>query len=163
MTPPPTFLTLVYVLAFGLGGHHAKPIVQHVAGWTLTIDTDAFTKVRRCHLTRPNVEFRRSALILHAPERIDTSRADYRIDDGPVISVASDQLALAALGFQLENEDLDNPSQGLVRVPAMRLWQPRRISVQPAPGRPTVSFEVSGLVQALEAAADAGCPSEAFK
>jgi hypothetical protein len=133
-----------------------------VGGWRLYVVTDRFTGQRSCKLYRPKVDYQRQALVLHLSRRADTSNAVYRVDGGPLVSSRADDMELARLGFALSDDDLENPSGGLVRVPARRIEGASAVTVEvPASHRP-IRFRIEGLAAALETAAEAGCPAGRF-
>ena len=144
--------------------HAAGPrTVSHVAGWTLAARLDTFAGERSCTLSRGRVDYRRQALVFHLPARVDTAAALYRIDGAAPVAVRADEAELASLGFALHNDDLDNPSGGLVRIPAHRLAVAGEVQIEAAPGRRPVTFKIGGLSEALDAARAAGCGEADFR
>ena len=147
-----------------LFGHGAPDhATRRVGAWTVRERTDRFTHRATCAVARPRVRYARQALVLQLPGRLDTSAAVYRIDDGPVISVREDAMELARLGFALHDDDLANPSGGLVTVPPRRLAGARTIRVEVEPRGAVYSFKVDGLASALDGAARLGCGPDAFE
>ena len=161
----PSHLALITLLSFPLPWKHAAPTGApgRVDGWTLRIQGDRFTGARRCQLSRGAMDYQRQALVFHLSARIDTAGAVYRIDGGPAVAAASDEPELAAQGFALHDDDLDNPSGGLVRIPVHRLTGAGEVQIEPAPGRRPIKFKIGGLAGALAAARQAGCADADFK
>jgi hypothetical protein len=123
-----------------------------VAGWTLDIRQDRFTRRQTCKLFRRNVYYERRALVFHLPTRPDTSRAAYRIDDGPPFWVTSDAAELADLGFSLHDDDLTNPSGGVVRIVVSRLVAAHTVTIEPKAFGSHSRFRLDGLQAALDVA-----------
>ena len=142
---------------------HGGAQVSHVDGWTLTTRLDRFAGERSCSLSRGRIDYQRQALVFHLPARTDTAAALYRIDGAAPVPARADEAELAGLGFTLHNDDLDNPSGGLVRIPAHRLAGAGEVRIEPAAGRRPVKFKIGGLAAALDAARQAGCGEGDFK
>lgn len=136
---------------------------HHVGPWTITVIQARFAGRTQCTLTARRMDFERGALVIHLPRKADTFDAVYRIDGGPPRSVRADAQELASLGFALHNDDLANPSGGLVRIPAHALTGAARVAVQAKPGAPVRQFRVDSLEPALDAARAAGCGPQAFQ
>lgn len=109
------------------------------------------------------MDYERGALVIHLSPNADTFDAVYRIDGGAPRPVRADAMELASLGFALHNDDLSNPTGGLVRIPARTLAGASQVAVQIRPGAPVHRFPVDALAPALEAARAAGCGAEAFR
>ncbi len=136
--------------------------VSRIGGWTLDIAGYPFAGGQGCRLYRRGIHYERSALVFHLPPRTDTAAAVYRIDGGPPRAARDDQAALARLGFLLENDALDNPSGGLVRVPEALLAGAAEIRIAAWPGARPVAFDLAGFAAARALADRAGCTAEAF-
>jgi hypothetical protein len=126
--------------------------------WHVQTRRDAFSGHLECRAFAGGARYERRAVVFHLPSSLDTSDAAYRIDWGPVFWSRDDAPALAHLGFALHNDDdLRNPSGGLVRVPVGRLLAARLVSIEVKRGRDPFLFKINGLAAALEAARKAGC------
>jgi len=136
---------------------------RHFGGWTLVVRTDAFSTGHVCRLTRPGAEYQRQAVVLHLSPKVDTSQGVYRIDTAPPRSVGDDQATLAGLGFELHNDDLANPSGGLVRIPVGRLLNASAVRVETVAFTASTKFNLGGLRAALDAAKAAGCQDADFQ
>lgn len=163
----PTHVALIALLSFPLPWKHAAPapgaVPGHVEGWALRVQADRFTGAHSCRLFRGAMDVQRQALVVHLPTRLDTAGAVYRVDGGPTVPAVADDGELAGMGFALHNDDLDNPSGGLVRIPLRRLAAAGEVQIEPAPGRRPLKFKLGGLAAALAAARQAGCADADFK
>jgi hypothetical protein len=151
----PIILSLALAWPFS---HPADSHRQHqrIGDWTLTAVRYTFSDEITCELTARRARYERQAVVLRLPSKIDTSTAFYRVDGGAPRSVREDAFELAKQGFRLTADDLQNPSEGLVRIPAAT--PPiRTIAVQTRLGGPVTTFKVYGLGAALYVAHAAGC------
>jgi hypothetical protein len=138
---------------------HRSELVR-VGEWRLTVHREAFTGATTCRLMRRWMEFRRQTLIIHLPTRIDSSSAVYRIDQGAAFWTRDDQMRMARKGFALDNDNLNNPSGGLVRIPAERLVGARLVFIEAVANTPRpYMFRIDGLDKALVLAGQMGCGS----
>lgn len=140
---------------------HRSEVVR-VGDWRLTVHREAFTGAVTCRLARRWMEFRRQTLIIHLPTRVDSSAAVYRIDQGSPFWVRQDQMRMARLGFALDNDNLDNPSGGLVRIPAERLVGARLVFIEAVANTRPYMFRIDGLDVALARAGQFGCGGGGF-
>jgi hypothetical protein len=131
--------------------------VRHIGGWTLRLHADPFTNRLACRLSKPKVDYQRQALVFHLPKRTDTSAAVYRIDGEPPLWARADDMEMVRSGFTLRNDDLDNPSGGLVRIPERRVLEAHAVAVETRANGRTVKFKIDGFRAALDAAHEAGC------
>ena len=144
-------------------GHGAEDhATRRVGAWTVQARTDRFTHHATCQLRESKVRYARQALVFQLPGKLDTSDAVYRIDDGPVMSVRNDAMELARLGFALHNDDLSNPSGGLVTVPAHRLAGARTVRIEAGNHGAVYRYRIDGIDQALEAGRALGCGPDDF-
>ena len=153
-------MSLALLLALALWPHHPREVVQHrygVDGWVLEIRKDSFSGDTRCRVQRGRLSYERQALVFHLPPRLNTFDAAYRIDAGPLILARDDAADLAAQGFALHDDDLANPSGGLVRIPARRLEGAKLVQIQTRPGVKPLRFRLYSLNAALDAAHRLGC------
>ena len=148
-------------LPFGHGRQPNAP--QRFGDWTLSVRTDSFSTGHVCKLTRPHAEYQRQAVVFHLSPSTDTSAAVYRIVGGVPMTVQADQSELARLGFNLHDDNLDNPSGGLVRIPISRLVAAGDVRIETAAFSRSIKFNLGGLKPALEAAKAAGCRVEDFQ
>ena len=161
----PTHVALIALLSFQLPWTHAPASGPsgRVEGWTLRVQADRFSGARACRLWRGAMDYQRGALVFHLPVHVDTAGAVYRIDGGPAAPVSSDDAELASLGFALHDDDLDNPSGGVVRIPGRRLASAGEVRIESGPARRPVKFKIGGLAAALDAARQAGCHDADFR
>jgi hypothetical protein len=161
----PVHLALIALLSLPLPwGHAPKPAdPRHFGAWTLNVRVDSFSTGHVCKLSRPGAEYRRQAVVFHLSPNVDTSQAVYRIDAGAPRAVRDDQVTLARLGFALNNDDLDNPSGGLVRIPVDQLLGAAAVRIETTAFGRARKFDIAGLKPALAAAGAAGCRDEDFQ
>jgi hypothetical protein len=153
-------MSLALLLALALWPFHpgGDPIHHiRIGGWALETRTDRFTGRVDCRLFRGSAFYVRQAVVFHLPPRVDTFDAAYRVDAGRVFLSRADAADLANQGFALHDDDLNNPSGGLVRIPASRLEGAALVWIQPGPNARPVRFKVSGLSLAVQSARDHGC------
>jgi hypothetical protein len=157
-------LALIALISLPLPWGHGtvKTARYRVAGWTLVVRKDSFSGAVACRLTRSKIAYARHALTIRLPAKVNSAAALYRIDSGPVLRAEDDQMEIARLGFALQDDDLANPSGGLVRIPERRVLTAVSVHIQAIPGRQPAAFRVSGLADALNAAHAAGCKPEDF-
>jgi hypothetical protein len=160
LVTPAQVLTIV-ALALPHGGDPSE-FHSKVAGWTLEARKELFTGRQVCRLHRGMVEYQRRTLVFHLPQTADTSDAAYRIDDGAPYWVRFDQAALARRGFRLHDDDLQNPSGGIVRITLDRVGDARSVIIEPKPFGFWRRFTVQGIREALTAAL-AKCSEDAFE
>ena len=133
---------------------------QRVAGWEVETHRDRFTGHLTCQVKKGRISLARQAVVFHFPVRIDTFDAAYRIDGGPLYLARDDAADLAAMGFGLHDDDnLDNPSGGIVRIPASRLAGAHWVRIEAGPYAKAYRFTLAGLDAAIDAATSRGCDS----
>jgi hypothetical protein len=151
-----TLLILFLALMGGVGA--ASSVARRdVGGWTVATRTDAFTGEVRCDVFRREVSFERGAVVIRLGPRINTFDAAYRVDSGPLRRSRDDAMQLAAMGFRLSEDDLRNPSRGIVRIPNVNIGGANAVTVESRPFARPVVLSVAGLGAAVEAAKAAGC------
>jgi len=148
-------LTWLGPSAQAASGHPGE--TTRVGDWRLTVHREVFTGVVTCKLVRGRTEYRRHTLIVHLPARVDTSAAVYRIDQGKPFWVRQDQMRTARMGFALDDDSLENPSGGLVRIPAERLVGAHALSIEATTNLTPFQFRIDGLDAALARAGRLGC------
>jgi hypothetical protein len=136
---------------------HRTVSVQKIGGWKLTVRRDTFVGAAACRLTRGRAAYEQGAVTISLPPATDTAAAVYRIDGGAPRAAAADQMAIASLGLPVWRDDLDNPSGGLVRIPAARLTGAGLVQIETRLGGRVWRVPVANLGAALAAAKTAGC------
>ncbi len=159
MTPQLALLPMLIWLPFGHPAPKPTKVLKttHIGAWTLTVKSDPFAGQAGCRLTNGRQSYERGALVIQLPRKINTADAVYRIDGGPPMFASWDQPALASLGFALEEDNLDNPSGGLVRIPVTKVASAKAIKVEARPRDKMWKFSLVGFDAALAAAKQAGC------
>ena len=158
--PAPLALTVLMLLTIPSGHASSHKETGHIAGWTLRVQRDDFAERVTCQLSKPKVSYSREALVFQLSLPSDTSGAVYRIDGGSPALARDDAVELVRLGFALHNDDLDNPSGGLVRIPARRLLDSRVVNIEIKSNHRPATFKIEGLREALAAATKAGCAAD---
>jgi len=153
------------VIALVLFAHPARtwaPRDTHsrIGGWTLRVHSDRFSGGVSCRLFKHNVDYQRDALVFRLSRRASTLTSVYRIDGGAPRAASADALELARMGFAIYQDDLANPSGGVVRIPAHRLQGAKSVAIEV--WREPVTFDITGLDAALDAASKSGCGRDAF-
>lgn len=154
-------MSLALLLALVLLPHHPASDVTvrryGVDGWVMELRTDSFAGRTQCRLNRGRLSYERQAVVFHLSQRLSTFDAAYRIDGGRLMLARDDAADLAAQGFALHDDDLANPSSGLVRIPARRLEGAKLVQIQTRPGVKPLRFRLYSLNAALDAAHRLGC------
>ncbi|HEX4182665.1 MAG TPA: hypothetical protein VHY34_05360 [Caulobacteraceae bacterium] len=160
----PFTLALIPLLLFPWSSPHGgeRTDNRHIGEWRLRTNTDAFSGQLTCRLSANHIEYGRGVLTFHLDRRVDTTNAVYRVDDGVPVTVRSEIMDMARRGFAVYQDDLANPSGGLVRIPEGRLLKARAVAIEAAPKGPIAVFKVAGFAAALDAASKAGCSSATY-
>jgi hypothetical protein len=99
----------------------------------LELRTDSFAGRTDCRVRRGRLSYERQAQVVHLPARLNTFDAAYRIDGGRLMLARDAAADLAAQGFALSDDDLQNPSGGLVRISAAVCKAPSWCRSRPGP------------------------------
>ena len=161
----PSHLLLIALLMLPTHARHvgAASETHRFAAWTLRVHADGFTGHLGCRLSKPHAEYTRGALVIHLSPHADTSGAVYRIDNGAPLLARADDMELAGVGFALNDDDLRNPSGGVVRNSGTASSsRSHDIQIQVAANGRLTTIKLDGLADALAAARAAGCGSDAF-
>lgn len=130
---------------------------QHQKGWTLEIRHDAFAGVTQCRISGHDVELVHGVATFRFHHWVDTSHALFRIDDGPTVSSQTVAPEAAALGAALWTNDLSNPSDGQVHIPAARLDAAHAVTIRPNTRAGVRTFALAGLAELRASAKAHGC------
>jgi hypothetical protein len=154
-------VALIALPFLGHASHPSRPAraasAQRIGGWTLRVRRDAFAGTASCRLTRGRASYEHGAVIFRLPSRTDTGAAVYRIDAGAPTPVVADQMAIASLGLPIWQDDLANPSGGVVRIPAAKLEGAGLVGIEARRGGRVWRVRIDNLAAALQAAGKAGC------
>lgn len=152
LPPLPHLTKAVPMPNFSLSDFHVRK--TRVAGWTLIVYRDSFTNLTTCRLSRQNLSYESGRVVFQFKSSTDTSRATYRIDNGPAL------VAVAPLDtFQTTNlASLENPTGGRVSLAATDLAAARQVAIRPRYASKAKTFKLKGLPQALAQADARGCP-----
>jgi len=158
---PVHFAVIALVLfAHPAGAWGERDTHSRIEGWTLRVRSDRFSGGVMCRLSKHNVEYQRGALVFRLSRRASALTAVYRIDGGAPRASSANALELARMGFAVYQDDLANPSGGVVRIPARQLQGAKSVAIEV--WREPVAFDITGLGAALDAAGKAGCGQDAF-
>jgi hypothetical protein len=150
---------------------HPKPrpvvpaaVERHrVDQWRYEIDRDNFTGGQRCRLSERDVSYGRKTLTFRFSPGTDTSQAVFRIEDGPAHPWTEVRLQLLNNGVPIQDDSVENPSRGLVRIPAVDVGDARWVWIRSGPRTRPRRFVIAGLRPALAAAQASGCdPDKSF-
>jgi hypothetical protein len=159
MTGAVVALALLGLFHNGDATEHRDVRVQHahVAGWRLEVRGDRFTGQTTCALRRDDIVYDHGVVTFALGHRVDTANATYRLDDGPVRRAGDVAVEAAGLGARFDSQNLDNPSNGEVRIPAKDLGDARKIYIRANTKMTHRIFDLAGLPRALEAAKARNC------
>jgi hypothetical protein len=155
------------VLAAGLWPFgSSQTATQHyqVPAWNIRVTRDKFTQARTCLVfqgkrNKPLVSYDHGAVAFHFGSRLNTTKASFRIDDGPVRSWDEVYPALVATGARLEGRSLDNPTGGKVMIPLSLLREAHVVTIRPTMTKRARSFGIDGLGDVLGSSRALGCES----
>ena len=130
--------------------------------WRLRIETATFSGDKRCHLDdrKHGVTYAAGALGFHFDAHLNTLGAWVKIGDGPATRWQDALPELTRLGVPMEAEGLDNPTDGIVWVPALQLGATSRITVQPDERKRPVTYSLEAFAKLRDAARAMGCVPE---
>lgn len=135
--------------------------------WSFSQSRDRFTQHLTCQVYtgprgRPLVSYGRQAVTFRFPATVNTLQADYRLDSGPTRSWRDELPTLAETGFTPDRGGLDNPTGGLITLPARELSGVHLVTIRATPGSRPRAFSIDGLDDAIAAARAQGCGADAF-
>jgi hypothetical protein len=149
-------------------GLHLFPKAQVTArkmslgDWRLRVETSSFSGDTSCHLEdrRHRISYVAGALGFRFGSHVNISGAWVRVDDGAPTRWQDDLPELTWLGVPLEPASLDNPTDGIVWLPADRLEGAGRIAIQTDERKRPVTYTLNGFAKLRDAARTMGCAPE---
>lgn len=132
--------------------HHS-----HVSGWRLDLSRDRFTGHTLCTLRKDHMVYERGVVTFALGRSVDTANATYRLDGGVVHRAGDVAVEAAGLGARFDTANLDNPSNGEVRIPARDLGDAGRIYIRANTRLTHRVFDLTGLIPAIEEAKEQQC------
>jgi len=131
--------------------------------WRLTIETGKFSQDKICHLEdrHHHITYATGALGFRFGGRVNTANAWLRIDDGAPMRWRDSLPELIRLGVGLDGSRLDNPTDGIVWVPARQLDEANAITIQPNPRKAPVTYHLHGFAVLRDIAREMGCVPDA--
>ena len=157
MTPA---VAMMLLGLFGLGAPADRQIhVERlrVDGWTVKIASDRFDGRVACRAVRGELSATPGLVTVRLAPSTDTTDALYALDRQPARPWKANLTELAAAGATLDTGNLENPSNGIVMLPSARLGDAQLLSIRPAPGARTRTFELRGLAAVLDLMARRRC------
>ena len=140
--------------------HYGK---TQAAGWRLTVSRDRFDGAVSCRIWRHAATYAPGVVVLHLGPNADTSRAEYRIDDGAPWAALHTLEALGSPQVPNLHTQVFNPSGGDVLVPEAQVVGAHEVEVRPEPKYPVVYFHVDGLAKTLADARNSGCGNNSIE
>lgn len=136
-----------------------------IPAWHIDATLDRFTGRRICRVyqgsrRRPTASYQRGTLAFRFARGLDTTRADFRVDDGPAKAWTSVYPTLIGSGATLTGKSMTNPTGGLVILPVSEFENAATVTLRSAPRSRPRTFSVSGLRDALASAQRLGCNAE---
>ena len=133
--------------------------VQHarVAGWRLEVRHDRFTNQTSCVIQKDHITYDHGVVTFALGSRVDTANATYRLDSGPVSPAGNVAVEAAGLGARFDSQNLANPSNGDVHIPARDLGAASAISIRANTRMTHRVFDLTGLSHAFDAARARNC------
>lgn len=136
-----------------------------IPAWHVDATRDRFTQKMVCRVYQgdrrnPVASYQRATLEFRFRHSIDTTRADFSIDNGPARPWTSAYPALIGSGATLTGKSMTNPTGGFVILPIALFEDATLITIRPTPtSRPKV-FSVGGLRDAFRSAKRLGCDAD---
>jgi hypothetical protein len=128
-----------------------------VGNWGLDVVQDRFTGSIGCEIRKSAITYRHGVVVFQFGHNVDTANAEFRVDNGPARPVSSVTVEAAGLGARFGSDNLDNPSDGVVNIPASVISNARQVSIRPNARSNHRTFDLTGLAQAVVAARSHRC------
>lgn len=130
--------------------------------WRFTTVKDKFTGQIHCRVyqgpkSRPAVSYASRTVAFHFARKLDVSHAWYKLDGGAAKPWSADYPALTALNVSLDGDSLENPTGGLVLIPADEVRGVHTVTIRPTDKSRPVDFGLDGLQDAIANARSQGC------
>jgi hypothetical protein len=140
-------------------GERRDAQVQHarIDGWRLEVRQDRFTGKALCTLERDHVAYDHGVVTFAFGRQVDTASATYRLDGGPVRRAGDVAVEAAGMGVRFDTQNLANPSNGEVHIPARELGEAHKIYIRANTRMTHRIFDLTGLPAALDAARSRNC------
>jgi hypothetical protein len=151
-------IAAAYLALTLFGSGQTSTVHRHLAGWTVNVTTDRFTKAQTCSIAKGKVEFRQDVLIFHLSRLDDTANAYFRVDDGPARSVREATYDDQRRGYYRSGGPLENPSAGEVALPSFYVAGAKWVYIRATPRNDLSWFDVSRFADALALARTMNCP-----
>lgn len=127
-------------------------------GWVLVVEKDRFTGESRCTgRRRGGVTYRNGVVTFRFGEHVGTAQAQFRVDGGPARWARDFAVEAAGKGASFRSDNLDNPTGGLVHLPASVLQGAGSVAIRPDRDGRARTFSLKGLAETMAAAQAQGC------
>jgi|688.fasta_scaffold242530_2 hypothetical protein len=151
---------------FGHGQSQTAQQQFRLPTWEVATYRDRFTGEVRCklyqgRLQHPDVTYAAKTVAFHFRTTLNTTEAAYRLDGGEVRAWRAEYPKLIRLGVQLDGDNLENPTGGLVILPIEDLKAVHTITIRATPRTTPRTFGVDGLADAIASASTHGCNPDA--
>ena len=130
---------------------------SHIMGWRLVVVQDRFNNQTTCKIDKSAVAYQHGVVTFQFGNGVNTAAAEFRVDGGepqPAVLLA---VQAAGLGARLSGDNLQNPSQGEVNIPASALSGARSVSIRADRVSGHRDFSLAGLSEAIQAAKGKSC------
>lgn len=130
---------------------------QRSGGWTLEVRRDSFSGAVSCRIAGPDAQAAHGVATFRFHQWVDTFHAQFKLDDGKVISAQAVGPEAAEHGARLWTDNISNPSDGRVAIPLDQLVSARAVTIRPNPHSRPRTFRLEGLHSLSDAAKSKGC------
>ena len=133
-----------------------------LGSWRLRIERGSFTREVRCYLADPkhHIAYVRGALGFRFGHHLNTLGAWTRIDDAAATRWQDELPELTRLGVPIDGPGLDDPTDSTVWIPARRLADANRVTIQPDERTNPRNFHLAGFEGLREIGRSMGCVPE---
>ena len=141
-----------------LSPNHDQTVERsRVMGWSLEVVQDRFANTTTCRLQKSAMQYRHGVVTFQFGGGVNTAGAQFRVDGGEAKTAVSVAGEAAGLGARLSGDNLRNPSDGAVHIPASMLAGARTVAIRPDSLSNHRDFSLAGLSEALQAAKEKNC------
>jgi len=129
----------------------------------MTIQKDGFTGQMTCQLfklrtlSQGRITYAQDTLGFELGKDVGVLKAWYKIDDQPALPWQSIFHRLTAEHIKMDQGPVENPTGGVVYIPAPDLESAKSVTVRATPASKPHVFKLSGFQEALAAARANGC------
>jgi len=159
-------LLIASVSLWPFGSSQTSTDNYRVPAWNIRVVSDKFTGAKKCLVFqgkrhKPLVSYDHGAVAFQFARKLNTTKAAFQIDGGPVRAWDDVYPALVQTGAQLEGRSLANPTGGKVIIPLSALKAAHVVVIRPTPKSRPQSFAIQGMGDMIASAQGLGCNSTA--